>query len=198
VAVAGLGAVRYVLSFRDATGWQVESSVGAILAILREPMRIERGAVRIGSIPGWAPIALGVVMLAMLVLVWHKAWDAPVLPEGFPALAAIATLIAGSRVASPQYIAWFIPFAAIAITEERRPALSFVVSTASVLAAAVFLEYWGIVGGEFELAWLAFARAFAVLTIPILWLAGGDSVGSQGPTTAGLEIEPRGSPGDDR
>jgi len=167
----GSDALRYVVTFRGARGWHVESTVGAVLSVLRMPMRIELGAVRVGTIPGWAPVILGVATLATLVLVWRKSASERVVPEGFPALAAVASLIVLSRVSSPQYVAWLMPWAAIALVERRRPVLRTVVGAVGLLAAAVFLEYWGIVGGQFELAWLAFARALALISIPILWLA---------------------------
>lgn len=189
VLVAGPDAVRYVTSFRRATGWQVESTVGAVLSVLRYPMRTEQGAVRVGTIPGWAPPLLTVATVVALVLVWRKASRSGAVPEGFPALAAVASLTALSPVMSAQYVAWLLPWAAIALAERSRPVLAVVLGITSVLAAAVFLEYWAIVGGEFELAWLAFARALAVMSIPILWLTAPEraqvaAVGSAGPAPA--------------
>jgi hypothetical protein len=181
--VVGPDAVRYVTSFRGATGWQVESTVGAALSVLRYPMRTEEGAVRVGTIPGWTPPLLSVATIAVLFLVWRKASRSDAVPEGFPALAAVASLTALSPVMSAQYVAWLLPWAAIALTERSRPVLGVVVGITSVLAAAVFLEYWAIVGGEFELAWLAFARALAVISIPILWFTAPrrSSISSVGP-----------------
>ena len=51
--LGGIGGVRQVLSFRSATGWEVESTVGALVWVFGggEP-RWEQGAVRVGFVAG--------------------------------------------------------------------------------------------------------------------------------------------------
>ena len=68
IAVAGVDGVRQVVSFRDATGWQVESLPG-VLWHLRDPSRIkfESGAFRTGIMPLWARPLLTLLSLVAVV-----------------------------------------------------------------------------------------------------------------------------------
>ena len=169
VLIGGTGAVRYVTSFRGATGWQVESTIGAILAVFGHPLRIEAGAVRVGQIPSWAPLVLRAVSLIILGAIWWKARRGSSDPVGFPAAAGVATVIALSPVSSSQYVVWFVPWVALAVEERPRSALLVASMGASVLSAAAFVVYWGIDSSGL-LAWLALLRAAAIASIPLLWL----------------------------
>jgi hypothetical protein len=169
VGLGGLDSVRYVTSFRGATGWQVESTIGSILAVAGHALRIEAGAVRVGEIPSWAPMALRAISLCILAGIWWKARrDASDL-AGFPAAASVATVIAFSPVSSSQYVAWLLPWAAVAIEERPRSALLLAAMTASVMSAAAFVVYWR-VDSPALLAWVAVFRAAAIVVIPLLWL----------------------------
>lgn len=169
LAVGGIQSIRYVTSFRGASGWQVESSIGSLLAVLGLPLRIEAGAVRVGEIPSWAPVALRAISVGVLIAVWLRARRGPVDLAGFPAAAAVATVIAFSPVSSSQYVAWLAPWAAIGIEERSRQALLVTTMTASVLSAAAFVVYWGVDSAGL-LGWIALLRAVAIATIPVMWL----------------------------
>jgi hypothetical protein len=118
--VAGTSGVQQVFSFRDATGWQVESLPG-ILWHLRDPSRIkfESGAFRTGIMPLWARPALNVVSLVCIAAAWgcaerrrrqgasDDAWYA------LAPLACVLSLLIFAPILSPQYIVWMLPFTAI-------------------------------------------------------------------------------------
>jgi len=120
LALAGTSGIQQVFSFRDATGWQVESLPG-ILWHLRDPSRIkfESGAFRTGIMPVWARPALNLVSLVFIGVSWwwaerrrrqgasDDAWYA-VAP-----LACVLSLLIFAPILSPQYIVWMLPFAAI-------------------------------------------------------------------------------------
>jgi len=120
LALAGTSGVQQVFSFRDATGWQVESLPG-ILWHLRDPSRIkfESGAFRTGIMPLWARPALNIVSLAVIGASWwcaerrrrqgasDDAWYA------LAPLASVLSLLIFAPILSPQYIVWMLPFAAI-------------------------------------------------------------------------------------
>jgi len=170
VAIGGVDAIRYVTSFRHATGWQVESTVGSFTALFTDALpRFELGAMRVGTIVPWATIILQVVAVATLVAVWWKARHANADPSGLPAAAAVATVIACSPVASAQYVAWLVPWCAVAVTERGRPVVLVATMGAATLAASSFLIYWDVWGGIRALEVISLARALCVVAIPVTW-----------------------------
>jgi hypothetical protein len=120
IAYGGVDAIRQVVSFRGATGWEVESTVGSIVWLLTGgPVRIEDGASRVGEIPGWSRAILLLVLVAVLVAIWARARDRNADAAGAPSVAALAALLALSPVFSLQYAMWLAPWAAIAWTDAR-------------------------------------------------------------------------------
>jgi hypothetical protein len=119
-AFAGPSGFQQVLSFREATGWQVESVPG-ILWHLQDPSRIkfESGAFRTGVMPLWARPALTLISLVLVAVAWwlaskrrragaddHVSFaDAP--------LASVLAVLLFAPILSPQYIVWMLPFAAM-------------------------------------------------------------------------------------
>src|SRR5205814_2734121 len=72
--VGGPKAPFQVLSFRGATGWSVESTVGNVLWIVtRSQIGPQAGAIRIGSAPAWSRAALTLVLVALEVIIWRRA-----------------------------------------------------------------------------------------------------------------------------
>ncbi|MEO8424494.1 MAG: glycosyltransferase 87 family protein [Actinomycetota bacterium] len=120
VAYGGVDAIRQVVSFRGATGWEIESTVGAIVWLITGgPVRTEEGAPRVGEVPGWSRALLLLVLLAVLAAIWARAWKRQVDPSGAPSLAALAALLALSPLFSLQYALWIAPWAAIAWVDAR-------------------------------------------------------------------------------
>lgn len=125
--VGKVSGVQQVFSFRDATGWQVESLPG-ILWHLRDPSRIkfESGAFRTGVMPGWARPALTLMSLAFIALAWwwanarrRRGHDDSVVYAMAP-LACVLALLIFAPILSPQYIVWMLPFAAIIAARNDR------------------------------------------------------------------------------
>ncbi len=121
VAWAGTDGIRQVSTFRGADGWQIESLPGIFFHIA-DPgaSTVEQGAWRTGaSVPGWAPPLLAVGAVAVAALAWW--WAARARPEAVEAateayapLAAVLALLIFAPIISPQYVLWFVPFAALA------------------------------------------------------------------------------------
>ena len=172
LALGGTEGIRYVSSFRGATGWQVESTIGAAWSIVADQLpRFELGSMRVGRIVGWEPWALRAVLLTALVLIWRKSSrEDHVDAAGMPTLAAVATLIATAPVASAQYVAWLMPWCAVAVVERRRTATVVASAGAALLSAAAFMVYWDVAGGLVTLEWLSAARALCIVALPICWL----------------------------
>ncbi|HSO95373.1 MAG TPA: glycosyltransferase family 87 protein [Acidimicrobiia bacterium] len=118
VAWAGTDGPIQVLSMRGATGWEIESTVGAVVrAVTGDRVHIDHGAWRAGLMPGWASPLLGVMLFAAVVATWvladrNRPHGAGVL-DGTAALAAIGSFLLFSPLLSPQFLIWLVPFAAI-------------------------------------------------------------------------------------
>jgi len=170
--LGGINGVRQVLSFRSATGWEVESTVGALVWVFGggEP-RWEQGAVRVGSSQGltWVP---AVVLVVLLAAVWWKALSSREEDlVGVPSLVALCAVLACSPVFSLQYAGWLTPWAAIAGRDPRRvpiaSAWTIVVLTAGVTVA--LWQHFDSLGGLGAVMLLA--RNGACLFLPIWFLA---------------------------
>ncbi len=163
VAVSGPGAVRQVESFRGATGWHIESVFGIIDSVVTDaPLRVEAGATRIGVIDGWETVLLRATTVCAIALAWFLARRRQVDPAGGPSLASIASVLILSPLASPQYVAWLLPWAAIVASERRRWDVRILAVGASVSAASVFAVYWGDPYALSELLTLASVRALCI------------------------------------
>jgi hypothetical protein len=141
VVWGGLDGPVQVLTFRGATGWQIESTVGAIVHIFSTaPVRDVEGAARIATAPGWARdtlLALGAALIAGIWFIAAQIRDAGARGrDALAPLAAISVLLLTATILSPQYVVWLLPFAAIAATYRERliAALTFVVCSLSVVS----------------------------------------------------------------
>ena len=120
VAYGGLDGVGQVSSFRGATGWELESSVGVVVWALTDEHRFEAGANRTGIVPAWAGPVMLASLVAIFAIIWLRARGSRSEPAGPPALAAVAALLVVSPLLSPQYASWLLPWAAIAGVGGRR------------------------------------------------------------------------------
>jgi len=120
VAIGGLGALHQVGTFRGSTGWEIGSTIGVPVWALTGSYRFEEGANRSGTIPALAPGALLLATVATVTAIWLLARRRDEQPAGAPALAAVAALLAFAPVFSPQYVAWLLPWAAVAGGDGRR------------------------------------------------------------------------------
>ncbi|MGE5225276.1 MAG: hypothetical protein ACM3OO_00195 [Planctomycetaceae bacterium] len=145
IALGGWGAPGQVVTFRGATGWEVESSVGAVVWVLTNERRFEAGAVRTGTITSAEHVALLVILVALLVAIWRRAWSTGQDPWGVPAAASVAALLVTSPLLSPPYVAWLLPW--LAFTTRRRTVLLGTIPIA-LTGAVVAVWYLGIGRGH--------------------------------------------------
>ena len=122
---AGTDGPVQVLTLRGARGWEVESTVGALLRTVgAQAVHGERGAWRVGVVPGWARIAMPCGFLLATAAVWWTASRVRPLSrgvlDGLAPLAAIGAFLVLSPIISPQYLCWLLPFAAIAWAHGER------------------------------------------------------------------------------
>jgi hypothetical protein len=144
VTISGWAALGQVAGSRGATGWQVESTPGLVWQAIHpsDPLRLEGGALRIGSMLGWQVTAMRIVAIALIAAVWIRA-RRTVDPLGGPALASVAILTLLSPVLSPQYVAWLLPWASIMAAERASLDVRVLTMATTVLAALAFAVYWG-------------------------------------------------------
>ena len=87
--------------------------------------------------------AARLLTLLLVSAAWTLAVKRRSDPMGAPSLAALASLILLSPVASPQYVVWLLPFAAITAAHRRESDVRILMIGAGVFASAVFSVYWG-------------------------------------------------------
>ncbi len=191
VAVFGLDAVWQVGNYRGASGWQIESLFGAAVRLTTgAPIRVEAGAIRIGQTSRLDLLGLRAVTLVLVGLVWFLARRRPVDPAGGPALASVAFLLLLSPVASPQYVVWLLPWAAITAAERRSPDVRIFTVGAAVAASGVFAIYWG---DPYDVAVtnlvvLALARAICVAALAVIGLTHRSVTRSEDPALSGSAV----------
>jgi hypothetical protein len=168
VSVFGVDAARQVLTYRGATGWHVESVFGIATYLTSSPdPRIDAGASRIGTMVAWEVAVLRALTIVLISVAWVRARSRGGDAAGGPALAAVATLLILSPVASPQYVSWLLPWAAITASERRRLDVPILTLGAGVFASLVFSAYWGN-HDLFILEVLSGGRALCVLGLAVV------------------------------
>jgi hypothetical protein len=168
LAFASSSGIGDVLTFRHATGWGVESALGAVVWIVTGgPVRIEAGAPRVGHVPAFAPLILGGLLVAGLIAVWATAERRDGAALGAASAAAVATLLACSPLFSLQYAAWLLPWGAVAWSEGERWIFR-VIAAVEVMTLLLFVIYDP---SRVAIAQLAIVcRNALVISIPALWL----------------------------
>ena len=147
ILLGGLPSVGHVVTFRGATGWHIESLVGAFIAVWdSSTLRIESDAWRLGyTTPVMTIVLLSLGTMASFWVSWQGAIRKR--PLGATWLGSVTALLVFSPLLSPQFMAWLAPATAIAWSEgSRRPAV-----LAGAAAAFTFLlmrAYGAILAGE--------------------------------------------------
>jgi hypothetical protein len=143
IAYGGIDAPGQVVTFRGATGWEVGSTIGALVwTVTGEPIRQEAGSGRVGLAPAWAKALLGLLLLALLAVIWIRARVRDDDPGGRPALASVAALLLCTPLFSTQYAMWLLPWAGVTSARDRdRGALAAVIVVGLATAAIDLAGY---------------------------------------------------------
>jgi hypothetical protein len=132
---SGTGGVVQVTTFRGATAWDVESSVGSLWrALAPASSRMQSGALRVG----WSLPLVSVALFALSgpPACWAFWKGAKTGRLGTGWVAAVGALLSCSALLSPQFIGWLLPGAAMAWAEDDRRSAGLV-----VLLVAVTITY---------------------------------------------------------
>jgi hypothetical protein len=146
-AWGGLDGPVQVLTFRGAKGWEFESTIGAVVRSVGDVTpRIDGGAWRVGEMGDWTRNLLTLALVAAVVFVWFVASRAkpsgPRVVDGLAPVAAIVAFLVLSPLLSPQFLAWLLPFTAVAAVhgEHLVARLAFVAIALSVALLALLPE----------------------------------------------------------
>jgi hypothetical protein len=138
--IAGANGITQVLTFRGATGWQIESLTGSLVHLTdSRTLRMESGAWRIGTIGRTWSIAM--FLAAAPICIWSSWRGARVDQVGAGWLASVTTLLLLSALLSAQYVIWLAPAGAIAwVQGEKRLAM---LTALAILLTQVLWAYYG-------------------------------------------------------
>lgn len=128
---SGVGGVLQVLTFRGATGWDIESSVGSLWRLGADaPLRNEAGTLRIGwTLPS---VSVGLFLVGILLALWVIDTGARGGRIGAGWIGGIGAVLACSALLSPQFVGWLFPGAAIAWREGDRTTAVWVAGLAGL------------------------------------------------------------------
>jgi hypothetical protein len=175
IAIGGPRAILEVLTFRGATGWQIESLVGSVIHLFTgEPARMQSGAWRIGTVGRLASIAL--FLAAAPLCIWASWRGFRVNRPGIAWLAAVATLLSLSALFSAQYVGWLVPAGALAWAgdqtwtgDQKRSAL---LTAAVVALTQLFMRgYDDVIAGVPLMVALVVLRNAVVIVLTVVTLA---------------------------
>jgi hypothetical protein len=141
---AGFDGPVQVLTFRGAKGWQVESTIGAVVHVFAAAdAHMERGAARIGAVPGSLRLGLPLVAVLATCGVWWLLGRIPHaathVVDGVAPVAAVAAVLVFATLVSPQYVSWLVPFAAIAAAGGERRIAGLTAAVALLSTLELFL-----------------------------------------------------------
>lgn len=140
VGWAGVEGPRQVTSFRGASGWQIESGVGAILLrFSRLPIVWEGDANRVGTAALPTRAGFGLLLLAGLTVLAILGRRRNAESTGVMGLGGVALLLLLAPIMSWQYLIWLTPWAALAWMEGDRAATWVAVASVALTTPLVFL-----------------------------------------------------------
>jgi len=167
--VAGAGGIMQVLTFRGATGWQIESVAGSVIHLTGSSApRMESGSWRIGTIDRFTSIAM--FAAAAPLCLWSTWRGARVNRIGAGWLAAVSALLLLSALFSPQFVIWLAPAGAIAWADEDRRLAALTVLVI-VMTQIMWTSYGGVTHGDFRPMLLVVLRNATVLALAVSGVA---------------------------
>jgi hypothetical protein len=195
VGAVGTSGLQQVLSFRNSTGWEIESVIGwFVRALGHNQAHVESGAWRVGASAVQWSRPLGVGMVLTVAWIWWRAWrrrDDPGTVEAVAPLASVAAFLAWPPLLSPQYVCWLLPFAALAVLYGRRTMawLAAGVIGISTLQLYIIREIiWG------ENAALAMVLVRNLLLVTLVAVGCYELARKRGPVRTGPRAEPTPQP----
>ena len=165
LSIAGAGGVLQVLTFRGATGWQIESVVGSLLHLRGSgTMRMESGSWRIGTTTGVVSIAMFAV--AAPICLWSSWRGARADRIGAGWLASVSALLLLSALFSAQFVIWLAPAGAIAWAQGDRR-LGVLTLLVIVTTQIMWSSYGGVQAGDLPALLTVLARNLMLAALAV-------------------------------
>jgi hypothetical protein len=163
LAIAGASGIAQVLTFRGATGWQIESLVGSVVHLTdSQTVRLESGAWRVGRINHVASIAM--FLAAAPLCLWSSWRGARTGRVGAGWLASVSALLLLSALFSAQYVIWLAPAGAIAwVSGEKR--LAGLTLLAILLTQILWMSYGGVMHSDRPALLVVVARNLVMIVL---------------------------------
>jgi hypothetical protein len=163
--LAGSNGVLEVLTFRGATGWQIESLIGNLMHLAgSQTVRMESGAWRIGTINSTASIAM--FAAAAPICIWSSWQGARLDRLGAGWLASVSTLLVLSALLSPQYVIWLAPAAGLAWIEGNT-GLAAITAIAILLTQILWNSYGRLLGSELPVMLTVVVRNAVLIALAV-------------------------------
>ncbi len=161
--MAGSHGIVQVLTFRGATGWQIESLVGSLVHLAdSRTLRMESGSWRIGATSG--AVAVGMFLAAAPICVWSSWRGARINRIGAGWLASVASLLLLSALLSAQFVIWLAPAAAMAWAEGDRR-LAWMAAIVIALTQLLWSGYGSVLSGAVPALLVVVLRNVALLVL---------------------------------
>jgi hypothetical protein len=179
-ATLSLKGARYPISYLVDRPVEIESTAGSITGLFRLAgwwhldTDTSYGSVNFeGRQAAILGVGIAITEVGALLALWWRLARGSLSPEALIALctAAIAIALACSKVFSPQYLVWLVPFVALS---SRRTAL-LALAVAAVLTRIWFPERWSEFNNIPPMFALAFPRNLAVILLAVLLIYGSGS-----------------------
>lgn len=159
--VGGPKAPMQVLSYRGATGWDVQSTVGAVLDTLTDGATfLEGGIERIGFASSLARTAILALVVAVAAVAWLR-WRPGSEPAARPALAVTSAILALSPTFPVAWTSILVPWAAVTWEDDR--------ALASAAAGAIVVS--GVIGASASDGGAGVQSLVLVRAVVLVWLA---------------------------
>ena len=163
--IAGVNGVMQVLTFRGATGWQIESLVGSVVHLAGSPtLRMESGSWRIGATSG--PVSIAMFLAAAPICFWSSWRGARLNRVGAGWLASVSALMLLSALLSAQFVIWLAPAGAIA-WEEGDKRLALLTALSIVLTEALWNSYESVLSGELRALLIVVVRNLVLVVLAV-------------------------------
>jgi hypothetical protein len=181
VVWGGMDGPSQVLTFRGAKGWQTESIIGLFFhASNPSGSHPEAGAWRTAAeMAGWhRPMLTALSGLTVLVAWWlasrrRRAGDHDSVVYGLAPMVCVIGMLVFAPILSPQYVLWFLPFAAIVAARGNRT-IGVLTLAVTALSAWSFATIKAELHGQWYGIYPLFARnglLVAMLVVGLVQLA---------------------------
>ncbi len=166
--IAPDGFVAFV-EFRQGTGLQIESTLGVFLLIMDHPVSFHSGALVVDA-GGWSYVEpIGMVIWALLALTVVGIALRRRLQPLYMCAGLLTLLMLASRLLSPQFVIWLLPFAAYAWAK-RENVIGIIYLVITLTSGIVYFWYGAFAAGNTALQIVLVARNLCLAVLGVMFI----------------------------